>query len=270
MDAAPALLTTHGLRLAVGRDSRQRLLVGGLDLEFQRGQFWCLLGPNGAGKTTLLHSLAGLRLPEAGEVRLQGRPLADWGPRDAACLRGLLPQGGDAVFGLSALQVVLLGRHPHSRARFGLAWEQPEDLAIAQAALARHDVAHLADREVGSLSGGERQRVALAALQAQDPWIWLLDEPLNHLDLRHQLATLAALRELALREQRLVIASIHDLALAARYATHALLLGAPGDAAGSTLAGPVDAVAFAPATEAALGVRLRRAEVAGEAVVVAL
>ncbi|MFM2067625.1 MAG: hypothetical protein RLZZ584_2534 [Pseudomonadota bacterium] len=260
------LLDLLDLRLAVGQGARKRRLVERLNLHGRRGEFWCLLGANGAGKTTLLHTIAGLRAPDAGELHLAGRALAQWSARDAACLRGLLPQGGDALFGLSTLQAVLLGRHPHSRSQFGLSWESAEDLAIAQAALQRLDLAGLAGREVGSLSGGERQRVGLAALLAQDPLVWLLDEPLNHLDLRHQLATLALLREQALEHGRLVMASVHDAALAARYATHALVILPDG----RHVAGQADAVLSDEVLSLALGHRLRRLVVEGQTVVVAL
>ncbi|MEY4751840.1 MAG: hypothetical protein RIQ60_4054 [Pseudomonadota bacterium] len=263
---AEPLLDLLDLHLQVGRGARRRQLVCGLSLHAERGEFWCLLGANGAGKTTLLHTLAGLRAPDAGEAHLAGRPMPQWSARDAACLRGLLPQGGDDLFGLSVLQAVLLGRHPHSRSQFGLSWESDEDLAVAEAALERLDLTALAGREVGSLSGGERQRVGLAALLAQDPLVWLLDEPLNHLDPRHQLAALALLREQAEQQGRLVIASVHDASLAARFATHALVL--MGD--GGHRAGPADAVLCDEVLSAALGHSLRRLVVDGRTVVVAL
>lgn len=252
--------------LRVGNAWRGRVLLEGLTLHARRGEFWCVLGANGAGKTTLLHTLAGLRAPESGHLALAGRPMAQWSARDAACLRGFLPQGGDALFGLSALQAVLLGRHPHSRSQFGLMWESDEDLAIARSALDRLDLAGLSDREVSSLSGGERQRVALAALLAQDPLVHLLDEPLNHLDLRHQLGVMALLREQALDHGRLVMASVHDASLAARFATHALVIVGPGHC----VAGPADEVLTDEVLSAALGHALRRIQVDGQTLVVAM
>jgi iron complex transport system ATP-binding protein len=265
-DPQAPLLELQDLGLQVGRGARQRQLVSRLNLHAHRGEFWCLLGANGTGKTTLLHTLAGLRVPDGGELHLAGRAMAHWSARDAACLRGLLPQGGEALFGLSALQAVLLGRHPHSRSQFGLSWESDEDLAIAHDALERLDLAGLTEREVGSLSGGERQRVGLAALLAQDPLVWLLDEPLNHLDPRHQLATLALLREQAEQQGRLVFVSMHDASLAARFATHALVLTGKGRHA----AGRADAVLCDEILSQALGHTLRRLVVDGQTVVVAL
>jgi len=214
-------LAARGLAVRAG----DRLLLEGLDLQFDGGQFWCLLGPNGAGKTTLLATLAGLLPAAAGAIELAGRPLADWRPAEAACVRGFLPQHSEAMFGVTALDAALLGRHPHLGLRL---WERAEDVALARDALARLGAAALAPRDVDTLSGGERQRVALASLIAQDPLVWLLDEPLTHLDLHHQVLTMRLLREQAVARGRAVVASVHDLSLAARHATHALVIGTDG------------------------------------------
>ncbi|MBT8144555.1 MAG: ATP-binding cassette domain-containing protein, partial [Gammaproteobacteria bacterium] len=84
----------------------------------------------------------------------------------------------------------------------------------------------LAQRDVQTLSGGERQRVALAAVTAQQPQIYLLDEPLNNLDPRHQLATMQAMRSRC-DDGAAVLAVIHDLNLVARFADRVLMLFGP-------------------------------------------
>lgn len=212
------LLETRGLTLRAGA----RTLVAGLSFSVAPGEVWVVLGPNGSGKTTLLHTLAGLRAPDAGEVRLSGKPIAAWRADEAACQRGLLPQALHDAFSASALDIVLMGRHPHlSR----WAWEDERDRAVAQAALAAVDLATIADRDVTLLSGGERQRVGIAALLAQDPLLLLLDEPVAHLDLHHQIIVLRHLRELVAAFGKAIVLSIHDLNLARRFATHALVLG---------------------------------------------
>jgi iron complex transport system ATP-binding protein len=242
------LLAAEGLALRVG----ERTLLEGLSLAVARGQLWAVLGPNGSGKTTLLHALAGLRAPHAGTVHLAGRPLAACSAADAACLRGLLPQTLHDAFSASALDIVTMGRHPHL-ARW--AWEDAQDRTIALAALQAVDLAPLAAHDVTSLSGGERQRVGIAALLAQDPLLLLLDEPVAHLDLRHQVIVLDRLRELAAGGKAIVL-SIHDLNLARRFATHALVLGGP-----VLVQGPVDDAMNEAALSAAFGHPVARRQV---------
>jgi iron complex transport system ATP-binding protein len=249
-DAVSPLLRTQGLRLCAGA----RVLLDELQLRVDPGQIWAVLGPNGSGKTTLLHTLAGLLPPADGEVWLGERRLADWSPGDAACLRGLLPQVLADAFSAPALDLVLLGRHPHL-GRW--AWESAEDLALARAALAAVDLAGFEARDVLTLSGGERQRVGLAALLAQDPLLLLLDEPLAHLDLHHQVAVLQHLQALAAGGKAVLLA-LHDLNLAHRFATHALVLAPDGHHAG-----PVGRVMTESALAAAYGHALQRVQAAG-------
>lgn len=220
MSAGP-LLEVQGLTVAVG----ERVLIDSLNLEIRPGEVWCVMGPNGCGKTSLLHTLAGLRAPRAGEIRLQGRPLPHWPVGELARLRGLLPQSQHDAFGAAVLEIVLLGRHPHL-GRW--VWEDAADERIARAALRAVDLAALAERDVTTLSGGERQRVGIAALLAQDPPLLLLDEPVAHLDLHHQVTVLRHLVRLARMRCKAVLLAIHDLNLAARFATHALVIGATG------------------------------------------
>ena len=243
------LLAVRGLGLTVGA----RTLVESLTLDIRAGEFWVVLGPNGAGKTTLLATLAGLLAPHAGTIELLGRALAEWRPVEAARVRGLLPQHVEALFGVSALSAALLGRHPHQGRTLWPSWDGADDVRIALDALDALDVRGLAARDVASLSGGERQRVALASLLAQDPLLWLLDEPLSHLDLHHQDLAMRLLRERA-SAGRGVVASLHDLSMAARFATHALVFAG----AGRCIAGPAEAVLTEDVLGAAFAHRVRR------------
>jgi len=197
-----------------------RELVRQLSLKITPGELVCLLGPNGVGKSLTLATLAGLRPPGAGQVLLDGQPLAGLRRRTIARRLGLLLQEEPQAFPASVLQTALLGRHPHVPL---LARESPDDLALARTALAELGLAGLEERAVATLSGGERRRLALARVLTQDPAVLLLDEPVNHLDPRHQVMVLAKLRSLA-SAGRAVLLTLHEPWLAARFAQRAVLL----------------------------------------------
>ena len=204
-----------------------RTLIDGLTQTFASGEVWCIAGPNGAGKTTLINVLAGLAKPASGSVSLDGRALASWRAADLARARALMPQATHDAFSASVLDTVLLNRFPYLT---GWGWESDDDRTAARAALDALGLASFASRDVLTLSGGERQRVALAAVLCQNAPLLLLDEPLAHLDLHHQIDCLHALSRAAREQKRTVIFSCHDLNLARRFATHALLLDGKGGA----------------------------------------
>jgi iron complex transport system ATP-binding protein len=213
-------LTAAGVSVHAG----ERQLVRELAVQFAPGEVVAILGRNGSGKTLTLHTLAGLRAPVAGDVALDGAALSSLSRRAVALRLGLLPQDLEDSFVTSAIESVLIGRHPH------LAfwqWETAEDERIAQQALAAVGMAEFALRRTDTLSGGEQRRVAVAALLAQQPAIFLLDEPTNHLDPHHQLAVLTLFRKLA-DDGRTVITTLHDPTLAARFADRVLLLYGDG------------------------------------------
>jgi iron complex transport system ATP-binding protein len=179
-----------------------------------------------------------------------------WPAAVAARRRSFLPQTIHDAFSASVLECVMLGRHPYlSRWQ----WEGDGDRATAQAALELVDLTGFAERDVLTLSGGERQRVALAALFAQDAPLLLLDEPVAHLDLHHQLLVLEHLRALARERGRGVMFAVHDLNLAARFASHALLLGPQG----TVRQGTVAEVMQEEGLSEAFGHRVARVEAAG-------
>jgi iron complex transport system ATP-binding protein len=201
-----------------------RELVRELTVRFAPGEVVAILGRNGSGKTLTLHTLAGLRHAAGGEVRLDGSPLGGFTRRSVALRLGLLPQDIEDAFVTSAIETVLIGRHPHLKL---WQWETAEDERHARAALVAVDLENFAARRTDSLSGGEQRRLAIAALLAQQPGIFLLDEPTNHLDPHHQLAVLGLFRRLA-DEGRTVVTTLHDPTLAARFADRALLLFGDG------------------------------------------
>ena len=201
-------------------------VVRGLTVDIAPGQCWAVLGNNGSGKTTLLHTLAGIRAPRAGAVTLEERALRDLDAAERARRIGLLLQEESLEFWGSVLEYVGLGRYPHRRARLAPALE---DERIAREQLDLLELTAFAGRPLASLSGGERQRARLALVLTQQPVYYLLDEPLQHLDLRHQARVFAHFAKLAAGGAAVVIV-LHDPVLAQRHCDHALLVfdrGAP-------------------------------------------
>lgn len=214
--ASPALLEVRDLTLTIGR----RTLMRDFSMAVRGGGVWCILGANGVGKTLFLHTLVGLRRIDGGSVCFSGRPIDRLTTLEAARMRAFLPQKIHDAFSASALDTVMMGRHPRlSRWQ----WEGDDDRAVALAALHDVDLANLGNQDVATLSGGERQRVAIAALLAQQAPLMLLDEPVAHLDLHHQIMVLRHLASLVQGQEKAVLLSIHDLNLAFRFATHAML-----------------------------------------------
>lgn len=214
------LLSAREIEVAVG----DRLLVSDLELAMHSGECVGILGRNGSGKSTLLATLAGLRPPAAGSVQLFGRSYADIGPREAARHRGFLPQTSHDAFATTVLETALIGRHPHL-SRYE--WESAYDIDFARTALEFVGLSGMEQRQVHSLSGGERQRLAVASLLTQEPELYLLDEPLSHLDLNHALAVLNIFRDCAAKGAG-VLMVLHEPGLAARYCDRVLLLDGQG------------------------------------------
>ncbi len=215
------LLETQSLSLSIAG----RKICTELSLRVPAGQCLGILGQNGTGKTTLLHTLMNLRSPDSGDIILGDKPLKTWDPKSLAQQLGILFQNTHDIMPATVLETALIGRHPHLA---DWQWETKTDLALAQQALEEVGIAELANREIASLSGGERQRLAIATLLTQEPRLFLLDEPGNHLDIAFALRSLQLLRAHIERRQCALIMATHDINLAARYCEQILLLYGEG------------------------------------------
>ena len=236
-------LTFERLTLALRGRPVLREISGAL----AAGKVTVILGANGAGKSTLLACLAGLRAPDAGDVRLGGKMLSGLPLPERARLIGLLPQQADVHWNLNVRTLVALGRLPH-RGRWGLA--AADEQAIDKAMTAT-DCTHLAARKAQRLSGGEQARVLLARVLAGEPrWI-LADEPFASLDPAHQIDAAACLRRAA-QDGAGVAVVLHDLTQAARLADRVIVMKAGGILA----AGSVAEVMTPAVLEEAYGVRV--------------
>ena len=153
------------------------------------------------------------------------RPLASISRRDVARHTGVLLQEETRDYWGSARDYVMLGRYPHQKGLFG---PGPSDHDVVDGAMRAMDLSGIGERAYRSLSGGERQRARLGALLAQQPSCYLCDEPLQQLDLAHQVAFLEHLHSESRARSRAALMVLHDLVFAHRYCDHLLLLFGDG------------------------------------------
>jgi iron complex transport system ATP-binding protein len=195
--------------------------VQGIDLRVEPGEIVGLLGPNGSGKSTVIKMLSGVLGGYGGSARLDGEEIADTPRRALARKLAVVPQEPSFGFPFSALEIALMGRHPHLA---GLAFESERDIELARLALERCGAAEFALRSIQELSSGERQRVVFARALAQQPRMLLLDEPASFLDIRHQVEIYDIVRGLVGEDGCSVLTVMHDLNLAAEYCDRIYLL----------------------------------------------
>lgn len=143
-----------------------------VDLSISRGEFVAIVGASGTGKTTLISLLAGLAIPDQGQVVLDGRPVRGPGPERAVVFQNysLLPW-------LTVFDNVYLAVDQVFRC-----WPKEQKRAHTERFLELVHLSAAHGKRPGELSGGMRQRVSVARALAMDPQVLLLDEPLSALD----------------------------------------------------------------------------------------
>lgn len=147
--------------------------VDAVNLEIARGEFFCLLGGSGSGKTTLLRVIAGLEMPDAGKIEIDGEDMT--GAPVYARPVNMMFQSYALFPHLSVEKNVAFGLQEEGRPKAEIAARVIEALSML-------DMEGFAARKPHQLSGGQRQRVALARALVKHPKILLLDEPLAALD----------------------------------------------------------------------------------------
>ncbi len=208
----------RAVQLAVGYPGHA--VGSGFELRLQPGQVLALLGPNGGGKTTLLKTLLGLLRPLGGQVELDGQPLHTLSAAARARRLAYVPQSHVGAFAFTVADLVLMGRTAHGSL---FAAPSARDRAVAQAAIERLGIAHLAARPATMISGGERQLALIARALAQEAQLMVLDEPTAALDFGNQGKVMREIRRLA-DEGLGVLFTTHDPNHATRFADQALLI----------------------------------------------
>ena len=163
----------------------------------------------------------GLLPRQDGKVTLNDTELTTLNRRDRARRIAYLPQDCHCPDYISVVELVELGGYARRGLFGGVSKAQKQEFL---AALDTVGLADMAAAQVSALSGGQRQRAWIAMILAQAAQVILLDEPVNHLDLRYQIAVLELVRQIAVEQGRIVVCVLHDLNLAASYADRIVMM----------------------------------------------
>lgn len=214
--AAPEqVLSTIGLMKGFGPDPDSNLIIGGLELTVNRGEFVCVVGPSGTGKTTLLRCLSGLEAPTGGEILFEGVAI-DGPPRHLGMVfqdytRSLMPW-------MNVLQNVtfpLLDK----------GYSKVEMRERAEESLVAVGLGGTESKSPWQLSGGMQQRVAIARALAYRPHLLLMDEPFASVDAQTRTELEDLVLQLHSQFGTTVLLVTHDVDEAAYLGDRVVVLG---------------------------------------------
>jgi len=196
-------------------------VIRNISFRAEKGESLCILGPNSSGKSTLLKSIARI-IDYRGQVLLEGRNASSFPRREFAKKTAMLSQSMQVFFPYTVYETVSMGRFAYSKGFMKNLFA--EDKTITEDILKKLDIWDIRERMIDELSGGTLQRVFLARTLAQTPQIILLDEPANHLDLKHQIELLDFLKVWVKENDKTLIGVFHDFNLARRFGDTAVVL----------------------------------------------
>ncbi len=200
---------------------RDNKVLEDVSFSVKEGSFVSILGPNGSGKSTLLKLITSVAKAQSGTVKVAGKNISIMSKKDLAQILSVVPQNTALEFDFKVFDIVMMGRYPFINKLRG---ETTEDIEIVKSSMSYTNTLHLSERSFNELSGGERQRVILAQALAQKPGILVLDEPISHLDLQHQVELLNLIRKMCVDNGLTVVSVLHDLNMAATYSDHIIML----------------------------------------------
>lgn len=214
-------LELRDLYIGYAEDANRHIVAEALDASLPEGTMACLVGANGVGKSTLMRTLSGFQPALRGKVRIEGRALEEYTPRELSEKIGVVLTERESVPELTVEEVVAIGRAPYTNfwGRLTAADRRAVDEAIALV-----DIEHLRHKKIGRVSDGERQKAMIAKALAQQTSVILLDEPTAFLDYGSKVAVMRLLRRLAHEEGKAILLSTHDLEIAFQTADEVWIL----------------------------------------------
>ena len=223
-------LELRDLYIGYAEDADRHIVAETLSASLPQGVMACLVGGNGVGKSTLMRTLSGFQPALRGEVRIDGRSLEEYTPRELSERVGVVLTERESTPDLTVEEVVAIGRMPYTNfwGRLRAADRRAVDEAIALVG-----IEHLRHKKIGCVSDGERQKAMIAKALAQQTDIIFLDEPTAFLDYGSKVSVMRLLRQLAWEQGKAILLSTHDLEIAFQTADEIWILQHDGLQTGS-------------------------------------
>ena len=191
------------------------VVVDSVSLTIPKNQLTAFIGPNGAGKSTLVSIMSRLLQKDSGQLCIKGKEIEAWNSKELAKELSVLKQNQSFQVSLTVEELVSFGRYPYSKGKLSTL-----DYQMIDQALKHTNLLELRERSIQTLSGGQMQRVFIAMVLAQDTEIILLDEPLNHLDLKQAVEIMKLLRYMVENLNKTVVIVMHDLNMAINFSDY--------------------------------------------------
>tara|TARA_B100000214_G_C23901226_1_gene596602 strand:- start:277 stop:1065 length:789 start_codon:yes stop_codon:yes gene_type:complete len=210
------LMKVEDLRFSWG----DNLVIDSVDFIVKENELISILGKNGAGKSTLLKCLNKILRPNSGKITIHGEDITELDILTTSKKMSYVPQSITSNFSMDVFDVILLGRRPY------INWSVGEnDRNLVSKTIDKMGLSDFAFRRFDRLSGGEKQRVIIAKAVAQDPELFLFDEPTSDLDLKNQIEVMKELRKIVSEENgKAAVIAIHDINIASRFSDRIMLL----------------------------------------------
>jgi iron complex transport system ATP-binding protein len=204
-------------------DLNSNPIINRVSFDIHKGEIVGIIGPNGAGKTTLLRAILGQIDAYSGDISVDGVSINKLGLKTLAKKIAWVSSELNCSFNYTVVDIIKMGRFPYHNGFFD---SLLDDNSLINDLLEVTELTHLKDKPFNQLSSGEKQRVQLAKALAQEPSVLLLDEPISHLDLRHQENFLNILKKRNTDDNLTIVMVSHHIDVISRVCNRVLFLKA--------------------------------------------
>lgn len=196
-------------------------ILENISLDFEKGNFTCILGRNGCGKSTIVKAISRQIIPNSGKILYFNEEIEKIEKKKFAQKVSFLLQFNENIEDVTVQQFISFGRTPFKSIFKSLT---SEDYEIINKNIERTFLKGFENRKLSTLSGGEKQRVYLAMCLTQQPEMIILDEPMNHLDIKFQYELLNLIKKINKESETTIVCILHDINQAIKYADKLILL----------------------------------------------